>query len=70
MVDDTVAYLPGFEPRRQFMKQRFRKCDRTGKRWQDEGLLVVRYFGKEPYVDVEKTFARMRGEDTRPRRRA
>ena len=44
---------------------RLGKCDRTAKRWQDAGLIVVTYLGKDPYVDVERTAARLRGEDRR-----
>ena len=58
--------LPGFEPRAQWAA-RLGKCDRTAKRWQDAGLIVVTYMGKEPYVDVEGTADRMRGRG-RPRR--
>lgn len=60
--------LPGFEHRNAWAKK-LGKCARTAKRWQDKGLIVVRYIGKDPYVDIEATAARMRGEDGRRGRR-
>ena len=44
------------------------KCDRTAKRLQDAGRIVVIYIGKDPFVDLERTAARLRGEDKRSRR--
>jgi hypothetical protein len=63
---DTSEPLPGFVLRSEYMA-RFGKTDFTGRRWQQKGEIVVRYFGNEPYVDLEATAARKRGED-RPRR--
>ena len=62
----TPNPLPGLVPRRKWAAG-LGKCDRTAKRLQDAGKIVVRYVGKDPYVDVEATAARIRGED-RPRR--
>jgi hypothetical protein len=59
---DEACPLPGFVLRRKYMR-RLNKSDHTGKRWQDKGDLVVRYFGKDPYVDLEATARRARGED-------
>jgi hypothetical protein len=50
------------------MKVVHNKSDFTGKRWQDQGTLVIQYIGKTPYVDCQATAARLRGED-QPRRR-
>jgi hypothetical protein len=60
--------LPGFMPRPQYMRVVHNKSDFTGRRWQAKGTLVVKYFGKSPFVDTEATAARARGEN-RPRRR-
>jgi hypothetical protein len=60
--------LPGFELRSKWA-ERIGKCDATAKRWQDRGTLVVEYFGRDPYVDIEATAARMRGDDKPQRRR-
>jgi hypothetical protein len=62
----TETPLPGFMPRHEYMR-RLGKTDFTGRRWQEKGEIVVRYFGKDPYVDLEATAARVRGQD-RPRR--
>jgi hypothetical protein len=59
---NTSNPLPGFMLRRDWAAARGR-CDRTAKRAQDRGEIVVRYFGKDPYVDIEATIARSRGED-------
>jgi hypothetical protein len=37
----------------------------TVKRWQDKGDVVVRYLGRDPFVDIPATTALMRGE-TKP----
>jgi hypothetical protein len=66
MTDQTCP-LPGFKHRDLFMQEMDRR-PATGRRWQGKGLIVVRYFGKEPYVDLDATAARARGED-RPKRR-
>jgi hypothetical protein len=63
---DIPDPLPGFVLRRVYMA-RFGKTDFTGRRWQERGEIVVKYFGKDPYVDLVATAARKRGED-RPRR--
>ena len=60
--------LPGFMSRAEYMKQVHNKSDFTGRRWQARGELVVRYFGRTPFVDTEATIRRLRGED-QPRRR-
>jgi hypothetical protein len=61
--------LPGFELRSKWAA-RLGKSDWTAKRWQDAGKIVVRYFGKDPYGDIEATAARNRGDDKPKRRRA
>jgi hypothetical protein len=68
--DAPSALLPGFMLRKQWARQALNKCDRSAKRLQDKGLIVVRYFGKDPYVDIPATAARMRGEDGRRGRKA
>jgi hypothetical protein len=67
-VSQAANPLPGFELRSKWAAK-LGKCDRTAKRWLDAGHIVVRYIGKEPYVDLEATAARMRGEDGRRRRK-
>jgi hypothetical protein len=63
--------IPGFMLRRDWAAQlKPPKTDWTAKRWQDAGKIVVRYIGKDPYVDIEATIARMRGDDKPKRRRA
>jgi hypothetical protein len=59
--------LPGYMPRPRYMKEVHGKSDFTGRRWQQQGLLVIKYFGRTPFVDLVATVARMRGED-RPQR--
>jgi hypothetical protein len=59
--------LPGFE-RRDLWAAKMDRSDASAKRWQDRGRIVVRYLGNIPFVDLEATAARVRGED-RPRRR-
>jgi hypothetical protein len=66
MTTETQSPLPGYMLRAAWAQQ-MGKCDRTAKRWQDAGRIVVRYMGKDPYVDLEATARRIRGED-RPRR--
>jgi hypothetical protein len=68
-MNDALSALPGLE-RRDLWAARLGKCDKTAKRWQDRGLIVVRYLGKDPYVDLEKTAARLRGDDKRRGNRA
>jgi hypothetical protein len=60
--------LPGFMPRKDWAKAND-LCDRTAKRLQDRGRIVVQYLGKFPFVDVPGTAARMRGGDQPKRRR-
>jgi hypothetical protein len=55
--------LPGLVRRDVWMAERGH-CDRTGKRWQDRGFLVVRYLGRKPYVDETATLERLREADT------
>jgi hypothetical protein len=62
----TPTSLPGFMPRSEWAAAHG-VCDTTVKRWQDRGKVVVVYLGQQPYVDIEKTVARLRGED-KPRR--
>jgi hypothetical protein len=64
---NAADMLPGFVRRDEYMRVVHGKTDFTGQRWQDKGLLVVRYFGRTPYVDTVATAARARGED-KPRR--
>ena len=64
---NTPNPLPGFMPRHEWAAQ-LGKCDRTAKRLQDAGRIVVIYIGKDPFVDLERTAARLRGEDKRSRR--
>jgi hypothetical protein len=65
----TPDPLPGLMPRIEWAAKTNR-CDRTAKRLQDAGKIVVRYIGKIPYVDIEATAARIKGEDKRRRRAA
>ncbi len=53
--------LPGFPHRDDFMRAH-NKSPLTGRRWQAEGRIVVRYLGREPLVDLEATAARLRAE--------
>jgi hypothetical protein len=64
MVDSDDFVLPGFMPRKTWAKQ-IGRCDRTVKRWQDRGQIVVRYFGNLPCVDIEATADRRRAENNR-----
>jgi hypothetical protein len=59
---NTSNPLPGLMPRAAWAAS-IGKCDRTAKRLQDAGRVVVRYIGKEPFVDIEATAARIKGED-------
>jgi hypothetical protein len=67
MVDEEA--LPGFMPRPEYMRRVHGKSDYTGRRWQAAGTLVVRYFGRTPFVDTAATAARARGEDRPARKR-
>jgi predicted site-specific integrase-resolvase len=60
----SASPLEGFVLRRTWAAQ-LGKSDRTAKRWEDAGKIVVRRLGRDPYVDLEATAARMRGEDRR-----
>ena len=62
MTTETPLLLPGHMPRAAWAKG-IGKCDRTAKRWQDSGRIVVHYLGRDPYVDLEATARRIRGED-------
>jgi hypothetical protein len=67
MSDIADAFvLPGFMPRKTWAAA-LNRHDRTAKRMQDRGEIVVRYFGNLPCVDLEATAARRRGEDGRGR---
>jgi hypothetical protein len=61
---EEAFILRGFLPRKVFAAK-IGRCDRTVKRLQDAGKIVVTYLGNQPLVDVEKSLARMRGEDKR-----
>ena len=71
MVTDNEAalLLPGLMPRKEWARQALRRCDRTAKRLQDDGQIVVRYIGKEPFVDIAATAARLRGDDKPTKRK-
>jgi hypothetical protein len=66
---DTIDPLGGFMPRPDYMREAHHKSDYTDRRWQSKGILVVKYFGKTPFVDIAATAARARGEDRPCRRR-
>lgn len=63
MTDILSDALPGLMPRRRWAQEVLHKSDRTAKRLQDAGRIVVTYIGKEPYVVIEATGRRLRGED-------
>lgn len=63
-VTDDAFVLPGLMPRKQFAKL-INRCERTVKRLEDAGKVVTVPFGSHRLVDVEKTRARLRGEDRR-----
>jgi hypothetical protein len=65
--EGKISPLPGFVHRDAWIEQQG-KCAKTGKRWQDAGLIVVRYLGRVAYVDIEATAARLRDKDRRPKR--
>jgi hypothetical protein len=67
MIDAPQSILPDMMLRTAWAAS-IGKHDRTAKRWQDAGLIVVRYVGRDPYVILSKTAARLRGEDAAPRR--
>jgi hypothetical protein len=60
--------LPGLMPLKEFGRS-VDRCDRTLKRWANQGKLVIHTLGNERFVDIEKTAARVRGEGKRPRGR-
>jgi hypothetical protein len=68
--DAPSALLPGLMHRAEWARKALNSCDRTAKRLQDKGLIVVRYVARQPYVDIEATAARIRGGDQPNRRRA
>jgi hypothetical protein len=61
--------LPGFVERDEWAR-RAKRHPGTVKRWEDKGLIVVRYVGRLAFVDTAATAARMRGEDRPSRRKA
>jgi predicted site-specific integrase-resolvase len=63
---DKPYVLLGLMPRKDFAAE-MDVCERTTKRWEDQGRIVVVHLGNQRLVDVEKSLARLRGED-RPRR--
>jgi hypothetical protein len=65
-MNETSTALPGLVLRSEWAAQ-LGYCDKTAKRWQDAGKIVVRYLGRQAFVDIEATAARVRGADT-PRR--
>jgi hypothetical protein len=73
MTDDDIPNrdrpLPGLVHRDTYMRE-LGLHPATGRRWQGAGKIVVRYLGRQPYVDVPATGARVRGEDRRGRRQA
>lgn len=64
---DEPFILPGFVTRREFAKG-INRCERTVKRLEDAGKVVGTRLGNQLFIDLEKTAARMRGEDGRRRR--
>jgi hypothetical protein len=60
-----ACLLPGLMPLREFQRRVGNKCDRTMQRWRAAGKLVIVELGSERFVDIEKTAARIRGEDRR-----
>jgi hypothetical protein len=68
-ISDESFIHPGFVTRKQFAKQ-INRCERTVKRLEDAGKVVVTKLGSHRLVDVEKTLARMRGEGKRRGRAA
>jgi hypothetical protein len=68
--DERSSLLPGLMPRKEWARKALKSCDRTAKRLQDKGRIVVEYIGKEPFVVIEATAARLRGDDKPKRRRA
>ncbi len=62
-------FLQGLMPRKQFAAQMGR-CERTVKRWEDQGRLVVIKLGNDRLIDVEKSLSRLRGERPNTRGRA
>jgi hypothetical protein len=66
---DLAFPFPGLMPRREFAKA-INRCERTVKRLEDAGKVVTVPFGSHRLIDVEKTLARMRGEDQTRRGRS
>jgi predicted site-specific integrase-resolvase len=66
---DQPHFLHGLMPRKEFATV-MKVCERTTKRWEDQGRIVVVKLGNQRLVDIEKSVARMRGEDKRRRGRA
>jgi hypothetical protein len=68
--DAPSALLPGLMHRAEWARKAINSTDRTAKRLQDAGKIVVRYIARQPYVDIEATAARIRGDDMPNRKRA
>jgi hypothetical protein len=68
--EQSEGLLEGLMPRKEWARQALNRCDRTAKRLQDAGMIVVVTIGKQPFVDIKKTAARIRGDDQPKRKRA
>jgi hypothetical protein len=66
---DKPYVLPGMMPRKDFAAA-MEVCERTTKRWEDQGRIVVVHLGNQRLVDVEQSLARLRGEHKRRGRAA
>ena len=66
-MSETGTLFPGLVPMDDFA-QLCNRSRRTVKRWENAGQLVVVRLGGQRLVDVQKSRARIRGED-RPRGR-
>jgi hypothetical protein len=64
VVAENEFVLPGLMRRKEFAR-RANRCEKTLKRWEDAGKIVVVHLGNERLIDVPKTLARLRGEDRR-----
>jgi hypothetical protein len=63
--NDADLLLPGLVRRSEYARRALNAGDKTAKRLQDAGQLVVHYVGRVPYVDIEATARRIRGEERR-----
>ena len=70
MTNESSVFLPGLMPRAEWARKAINSTDRTAKRLQDAGKIVVRYIARQPFVDIEATTARIRGADKPKNRRA